>query len=171
MEKLLPRSLTPLRKSVIRVIGESESGLTNDQMTALIEGEDRPTIAKCVSNLKQKDFIDGEQIIGIGTVYTLTKYGTIVYKNLDGIMDKSYASNPGPRRKNPPPAPPQPPAPQPIQANISMTANNIADQITMLLDENAGYRDLLLQIVHTITKTLNLDMEIRNNGNSETDRH
>jgi hypothetical protein len=47
--------------------------------------------------------------------------------------------------------------PEPIQSNISATANVLADNITQLIAENEQYRNVLLNVYTTIGRSLQLE--------------
>ena len=161
----LPRSITDLKLAIIKYLATRPDGAArNEIVKACLQEKNNPHakefIAKTVSNMRVTK-LTTRSTSGRGGVslYYLSDYGRATLDNLDRVKITQAAGGSRPRQSNQgdllatTPAP----APEPIRVNISETANNVADYITDLIEENRRYRELMITLHKTLTKELGLD--------------
>ena len=145
----LPRSLSAATKTMLRNIQAKEQPWDTQDFVDAAEasGINRKTsynfkyvglkLGWFTSNPKEGDRV------------RMTALGEKVVKELDNIPTFGSLTKKNDRQKSPP-------TPEPIVVNISKTANNAADLVTAVIEENAQLRKLLTDIHQTLGRALDL---------------
>jgi len=170
----IPKSISTLKLRCLELLSEHPKGLTSNRLAQLfLERYPDNTysagyIAKTLSNLPNGNYAT-RSVTGKGnySTYHLTEYGKFALEVRDQIPLKEVVEGATGTKRTKKPSkpipqtamdfPPSAPAPEPIRVNISETANNVADYIADLIEENRRYRELMITLHKTLTKELGLD--------------
>ena len=149
MEKELPERYPASRMQVLECIRENKSN-SSDIINAIMTGN-KSAVYSGVSELKAAGYIDTDEdrthwITPLGI--KLLEDKTIAHTGK--LISEKRSRNDGDQKS-------LSLQPEPIQSNISATANVLADNITQLIAENEQYRNLLLNVYTTIGRSLQLE--------------
>lgn len=161
----LPKKMTAQRAELFKLFGLKKNvSMSSKEIKERIPHNLERNIEKIVSNNRMQGFIASIKREGVA-YYNLTDQGRYILKNLDQIVQTPMPPPTKYRPRGPAFAPPAP-KPKPLAPNISGTANNLADYATALIDQNATYRALLMDVYKLIGNAL---IEDNKDGNSTTD--
>lgn len=151
----LPTKMGALYKEVLeRIVDINSEKVTKEQIASAFAGHDLESIPSIISVMKNKRWIKSNpQNSGY---YALTGTGRAIYDNLPTMTIVKRYGVKSRLPKHEEAAPPPPPT-----INISPKANTLADTITDVLEENAQYRELLLNLHKTIETALGLNTETK----------
>lgn len=157
----VPRSMTPKRLEVLTILGK-KSKLSPEELVERSSDEFKSVAVDTAKNMTtygyvEKDIVDGAPI------FSLTEVGRFAYKNRKSIAVVSYKSR---KKYNTAKNPSDTPKAAPIQRNISLEADSLADNISQVLQQNNSYRNLLLQLRDTIDAALGLEKDDDNGEDS-----
>lgn len=117
-------------------------------------------VTKALANMLNGGYAEKEK--GWRSPYSIAAKGVVTYEARDQIkrtktpVPRSIAKKIKRKKPTQDDLPFLPPEPQPVSINISKTADNVADSITALIEENARYRDLMLKLLDTLNNELGL---------------
>ena len=159
----IPSKIPEQRLAILKAIGGAKgASKTNAELKEIIEERLHRNLEKIVSNMRSLDLLESVKQEGVIMYYGLTEKGKYLLKHASKMVVTPMGEPREYKRRNTKPQeqlPLAPAAPEPIKINISRTANSVADQITDLIDENAQYRKLMLQVYETIGNALGLNEE------------
>lgn len=172
----LPKKFPEQRLEILKAIGPKPgTKKTREEIFSSIPEKFHRNLTKTISNLVQNEYLKSKKN-GVIASYSLSAHSREILLNRARITVIPFESSTSEETPSTLPAKrpykkkaKSSPSPAPLEINISPTANNVADQITALIDENAQYRRLMLNIHGIITKALQLNKEDKNDGNSTTD--
>lgn len=163
----VPEKISNLNLAILNCV-KAKKAVTSSEICDELSDWDRSTVQKQISNLQINGFLKTHSGTGRGKKIAVAKRGSDTIAQIDTVEVFAYKKNPNkskPHNKNNT-------APQPTQdliptLNISNTANQIADQISQLLDQNNGYRSFLTRIRDQINQILGEDITEHTTYDSE----
>lgn len=174
---LLPPSTFPeVRYKILLAIYEAKRPLErNDLVRAIIDlvNNNEDKAIKFISNAKSLGLIDSTRVPGRLVSYKLTERGERIIKSIIAEPEQCEILPYTPNKRKP-----QQRANRGVEdvrpmertLPISVSAESLMENISLVMRENAFYRDLLLQLQRTIESAINID-EGELNGTSNDTGH
>lgn len=99
-----------------------------------------------------------------GVFYEITAYGRAILADIENWTVNDFGAipiaNPGsrPRKKKSAALAVHQPAPEPVQMNISFSADQLANHVSQVLHQNMTYRDAMLDIARRLAAFLDMEL-------------
>ena len=154
----MPRKIPELKMYVLKTFNDSKEKLTVD---ALRVGRDKnlhAPIGSTVYALVCSGHLKSASVKGdVAKLYTITAEGKKYYQEIKDCEIKPYK----PQQPQQPHKPQQPQQPEPL--NLSLDAEMLTDSLSIVLHQNATYRQIMLKAINDIASALNFEVIDKSN--------
>lgn len=144
-QKLTLTTVQHATMTALDKLGTAEARVLRESLKPL--NLDYKAVSNCLTRLVHNKWAISEKKDGPYKTYSLTKLGTGILHDKDVRTVDRYPSKIKAKEKKlierePPPL------------DISQTADNLANTVSQVIQENAAYRELLLKVAQTVCQTL-----------------
>lgn len=159
-------STTTTRYAIIMAIYESDEGnLNSRELKVLCPEMEGKIVDANISSMTNNGMLERKGKRDALILYALIGKAKSIAKTDPSKLDLVQPRTIGKHQRKGYKAPAEPEIPQ-FELNYSPEANQAADYISNILQQNAGYRDLLMQVYTTIGKSLGIGQGENNNEQS-----
>lgn len=160
----LPYKLNDISAHILEALYSAPpAGWTAEQIREAKPDVDPIEIGRTMHNLcNAGSVVKGRKTKAGHVVWHISERGAFIHENIRDVnvyrRDDALKTLPKKPRKKPekPALKPAVGVIEPIEHNTSATAERVADSISELISENAGYRELLLKLHDTIERAMGL---------------